>query len=541
MPKLTAIAGPDAGLTHELTLGSVTVGRHSANPVALKDQRVSRKHCELRRTASGSYQLFDLLSGNGTMVNGRVIQAIDLRPGDQISLGETVLLYSDSGTGVGESIQLMPTADATRVVVQTGSASGIVRTFPAELGSQVLRQAPNTSTDWLRQRLAHLAVMYEASDAIRRIEDVETLLTRLLELVLRTTEADHGCAMLWDAEAQMLLPKASRSTQPNSKEFVVSRTIAEHVYAKCEGVLVHDAKHDERFQGESIARLALREVICVPLHGRHQTVGVLFLDTSGEKSGRFTEDHLTLAVAIAHQAAIAIEETMHYQALLQAERLAAVGQTIAAMSHHIKNIMQGVCFGSDMVRRGLDSNDREMLTKGWRLVEKNQAKIDDLILDMLSYSKEREPLLEPTDLLSLAGDVIDIVRGRAMQLGIEIEWSPTELPRTACDSAGIHRAMLNILSNAVDALCETDDPKIRVTTFADDEAIEIRIADNGPGIEPAKIPDLFKPFVSTKGSRGTGLGLPVSRKILQEHGGDLLVESTPGHGATFSLRLPRRG
>src|SRR5204863_105137 len=100
----------------------------------------------------------------------------------------------------------------------------------------------------------------------------------------------------------------------------------------------------------------------VPMKGRREVVGVLFLDTqstlkqvvkSGLETTKFTEDHLHLASAIAHQAAIAVEESRYHEALVNAERLAAVGQTIAAMSHHIKNIMQGVRFGADMVRSAL--------------------------------------------------------------------------------------------------------------------------------------------------------------------------------------------
>ena len=99
----------------------------------------------------------------------------------------------------------------------------------------------------------------------------------------------------------------------------------------------------------------------MPMKGRHETLGVLYLDTHsqrrdvvgrGSAAGKFTEDHLALAIAIAHQAALAVEETRYHQAMVQAERLAAVGQTIAALSHHIKNILQGLRSGSDILEHG---------------------------------------------------------------------------------------------------------------------------------------------------------------------------------------------
>jgi len=544
--KLIVLAGPDAGSQFPLTEPRVTVGRHSSNTLPLQDHRVSRKHLELRLTLTGGHQLFDLESGNGTQVNGRHVQVIDLRPGDQIALGDTLLVYALDGGDATASVTLGPAPpDATRLVLQSTSEypSAIVKRVPTDAGRNALRQADAPGSDWLRGRLASLAAMYEASEVVSRVADVGELLARLLDLMLRTTDADQGCALLLDPETGALEPKAvrSRAGTPKGGEFVVSRTIADHVLKTGEGVRVADAAGDARFAGgASVARHRLREVICAPLAGRHGTVGVIFLDTLADTATdatTFTDDHLTLAVAVAHQAAIAVEDARHSAQLLQAERLAAVGQTIAAMSHHIKNIMQGVRFGSDMVRMGLN-DDRDLLLKGWRLVEKNQGKIDDLILDMLSYSKEREPALEQVDLLALAAEVIDIVRGRAERSGIAIEWQPVTLPLITCDPDGLHRALLNILSNAVDALSETDEPRVVVTTALADGYAELVVTDNGPGVPAARVADLFKPFVSTKGSRGTGLGLPVSRKILREHGGDVTVESEPGRGATFRLRIP---
>ena len=127
----------------------------------------------------------------------------------------------------------------------------------------------------------------------------------------------------------------------------------------------------------------------------------------------FTEDHLALAIAIAHQAALAVEETRYHQAMVQAERLAAIGQTIAALSHHIKNILQGLRSGSEIMKMGLkDKNDR-LIQQGWRIAEKNQGKIYDLVMDMLSYSKERIPAVEMADLNAVVEGSVRIDGGRA--------------------------------------------------------------------------------------------------------------------------------
>src|SRR4029077_18726581 len=185
-------------------------------------------------------------------------------------------------------------------------------------------------------------------------------------------------------------------------------------------------------------------------------------------TGKFNEDHLALAIAIGHQAALAVEETRYHQAMVQAERLAAVGQTIAALSHHIKNILQGLRSGSEILKMGLSSKDEALLQKGWRLVEKGQVKIYDLVMDMRSYSKEREPAIEETDLNEIVQDVTDLMEGRAKEVGAALEVQlDKKLPQVQADPEGVHRSLLNIVSNALDAVVDCAGPQIAVSTSID--------------------------------------------------------------------------
>ena len=554
MPRLIVLRGVDEGKQFDLPGPAVSVGRHSSNAVPLHDTQISRRHLELRPLPNGGFQVFDLGSGNGTLLNGQPVRAAALRSGDQIALGQSVLLYtSGRGDGPGgdeltERVRLLNRGAEQDVL------SAIVRTVGADAGSRILSQPHAAGSDWLKGRLAGLAALYETAEAVSHILDVNELLAKVMDLVLKSVDADHGCFML-RGETGALVPKAVRyrGGLNQQEELAVSRTIVDYVLKENHGVLVTDAATDSRFRGgASIHRHNIREAICVPMKGRREVLGVLFLDTqstlkqfvaSGREEGKFTEDHLKLASAIAHQAAIAVEESHYHQALVHAERLAAVGQTIASLSHHIKNIMQGVRFGSDMVRAAMTDGDRDLLGKGWKLVEKNQGRIDELILDMLSYSKEREPAIEPTDLNKLCEDVLDMVRGRAADRGVALDWRPgAGVAAVPCDPDGIHRAVLNLVSNALDAVADRPAPKVAVQAILEPDGrwAKVIVLDNGPGVPPELGDDIFKPFMSTKGSRGTGLGLPVSRKIIREHGGDIAVQSVPDKGSKFTLRLPMK-
>jgi signal transduction histidine kinase len=549
--RLIVLRGVDEGKQFDLADPVVTVGRHSANAVPLHDTQVSRRHLELRALPAGGYQVADLGSGNGTLLNGQPVRAAPLRTGDQLTVGQTTLLYT-AGRPAGEEL-----TDRVKLLARGADAdlpSAIVRTVGADAGSRILARPDAARSDWLKARLAGLAALYETADAVSHILDIDELLARVLDLVLRSTEADRGCVMLRD-QAGSLTPAAVRYRDGLSRqdELPVSRTIVDYVLKENQGVLVTDAQADARFRGgASIHRHNIREAVCVPMKGRREVVGVLFLDTHStlrelvaraEGDGKFTEDHLQLASAIAHQAAIAVEESRYHRALVNAERLAAVGQTIAALSHHIKNIMHGVRFGADMVRAALAGDDKDLLGKGWKLVERNQARIDQLILDMLSYSKEREPAVEPTDLNKLCEDVLEGVRGRAAEKGVSLEWHPGQgVGAVPCDPEGLHRAVLNLVTNAIDAVEDRPGGKVAVQALLepDGEWAKVIVLDNGPGIPADRLEAVFKPFESTKGSRGTGLGLPVSRKILREHGGDIVVQSVPEKGSKFAARLPMR-
>jgi signal transduction histidine kinase len=180
--------------------------------------------------------------------------------------------------------------------------------------------------------------------------------------------------------------------------------------------------------------------------------------------------------------------------------------------------------------------------KGWKIVEKNQNKISTLVMDMLSFSKEREPDLAAANVNAVVRDVVELMQTRAQEEQVELVCQPAEnMPDLVFDPEGIHRAVLNIVTNAVDAVSAADPPR-RVTVvtryLAEQSAAQIEIRDTGPGIAADLMDKLFSPFVSTKKSRGTGLGLPVSQKILAEHGGKISVESLPGQGACFTLELP---
>ena len=547
MPSLFVIQGRNRGSRYDLTNheGAMCIGREAGNFVQLDDNEVSRRHAEIRRIGE-TFVVGDLKSSNGTWLNSRKIERAELSSGDQIQVGRTILVYARDGVDV-------PAAGQVDIVPASNAADGsrIVRTaHEADISGDPLPD--DTQNRWLARARSNLQVMYRTALAVSHTLDIDELLGRILQLVFEWVEADRGCIMLLDPESKQLRTKARRDRRVGeTTSMAISRTILDYVLDRGEGVITSDAQDDDRFSGgNSVVRTGVREAICVPMQGRYGTVGVIYVDTTvplGDAIERgqrqFTDEHLKLLIAIGHQAALAVEDTTYYSAMVQSERLAAVGQTIATLSHHIKNILQGIRGGSYLVDMGLENDDLAVVRKGWDIVNRNQNKISSLVMDMLSFSKEREPDPVPSDLVALVTDIVETVQQRADEIGAVIDWAPpTDVPQLLFDPEALSRAILNVVTNALDAVEDRDGAAVTIHVECDTEAERVRVivGDNGEGMAPETIAEIFNLFVSTKGARGTGLGLTVSRKILREHGGDIRVTSRPGEGSTFVLEFPLR-
>ena len=567
MASLFVIRGRDQGKRFQLEESTLTVGRTQDATVRLHDTEVSRAHAELIRKGD-TYVLRDLGSSNGSFVNGQAASERELVSGDQIQFGRSLVLYTGF---VEESLENLEDKVDIIAKAESNDGSRIVASLSHSEGSDwMLPDVSSSSSPWIARARSNLQIMYRTALAVSHTMDIDQLLARIMEMIFEWVDADRGCIMLKDIDTDKLVPKVRRHRRGIRTEdkITISKTILDYVVQHNEGVMTSNASDDKRWDpAQSIVKLGVREAICVPMQGRYNVVGVIYIDTSitpqrmlmkEGSADQFTEEHLRLMIAIAHQAALAVEDTSYYKAMVQAERLAAVGQTIASLSHHIKNILQGVRGGSYLIELGLgdydkseepqseegearDDNAVETIRKGWGIVERNQERISSLVMDMLTFSKERVPDPVPSDWNAVGEEVVELLQMRAEEAEVEMEAHfDSKMPIILFDPEAMHRAVMNVVGNAIDACEECEGGKVHVRTeyLADEKIAHFIVEDNGPGIEPDDLEAIFNVFVSRKGGRGTGLGLPASRKTLEEHGGQILVDSQPGQGSRFTLELP---
>lgn len=232
------------------------------------------------------------------------------------------------------------------------------------------------------------------------------------------------------------------------------------------------------------------------------------------------------------------------QELVRQERLVAIGQTVARLAHYIKNILTGLKGGTYILNIGLDKEDTDKIRAGWEVVQRNIGRISSLVSDLLSYSKDREPDVQDCFPNEIVEDVCQLMEVKARESDIELvrDFDPA-IGEVAMDPDTVHRTTLNLVSNAIDA-CAFDlntvkDFEVRVETKrVGESSLQIAVTDNGAGMTGDVKEKLFTAFFSTKRGKGTGLGLLVTQKLIQENGGTINVVSQAGEGSTFTMTLP---
>ncbi|MBN2385190.1 FHA domain-containing protein [bacterium] len=536
---LEIIRGPDRGRIIALDREVSIIGRSKQCDIVLTDETISRQHIELSVLSleRGLLRLKDLDSRNGVFVNQKKETLKEIVSGDQIAIGDTIMLvrFYDSSRQIvlpGEEKSLDSDEQDTedRLVASIGVEQVNLSDFP--LG--------HIETDVLQKRLQTL---YKVSEVIISPLPLKEKLSRLLDTIIAVIPAETGFVAVINTETGLLEPMATVliqvSARPRSKK--VSWTIINKCMTDKCGILASDAARDKRFDAaDSILQEKIRSVLSVPLIFQDRLFGVIFLSTSQHLSA-YNEQDLEFLTGIANEIALLIERDQNLQAQIVREKLAEVGELVAGLSHYIKNILFALTESQQMIDRALKVNDYQTINMTWPIIKNSSERIADLVNNMLYFSKERKGELQPVDIRKTIADILKLYQPVFDRNDISIQTSfDPQLKTCQLDPHSIYRVVLNLVRNAIDAVMGTADPMITFTTHynQDRNTVEITVADNGCGIPHENLDKIFHYLFSTKGNEGTGIGLFISKRIVESHDGSLTVESESGRGARFTITLP---
>jgi signal transduction histidine kinase len=564
---LTVIQGADKDRRFELPDHEPQFIGRSSESLPINDSAISRRHAELTPD-EGVWYINDLKSQNGTYVNGvRIDRRTRLHVGDQIRVGRTVLVFGQTETRDPDIVRVVGKRHIDATIERSLQSSPLFSASANDDSLILAEPEPRAAA------VDHLRVIYKLTTLVTAgVLDRQELLKGVLDLVFAELHPERGCIMLAssvDAPEESLTPAAVKYREApldqESARIQVSRTILQHTMRQAEGVLSSNAMSDPRFaKGDSVQRLHIRSALCSPIRFRDRAFGAIYVDSS-IANYTFTAEQLALLNAIGQHTGLALANAELYEQKLQTERLATIGETVATLSHSIKNILQGLRGGADVVEMGLKKDDLKIAHGGWGILKRNLDRIISLTMNMLAFSRQRQAEPELARLNELIEECCSLLQAQCAARQVVLLFDPDhELPPVPIDSSLMHQAVMNLLTNAIEAVPATYGAVTVKTAYlpmapgAKEESrggirfsppaardltrqgpcFEIAVIDNGPGIPASKLPWVFEPFNTTKGVRGTGLGLAVARRVCEDHGGRIWVESEEGRGCTFRIRIP---
>jgi signal transduction histidine kinase len=392
-----------------------------------------------------------------------------------------------------------------------------------------------------------LDALFRVNNLMSAVGDLKQLLTMIMDESKQVASCDASALMLYDEETDELYFEVALGSAADAVKEIrlkADEGIAGACAQKRETIVVHDAAKDERHfkKADESSSFETRNLIATPLVRKDKLIGVLEVLNKSEGAD-FDDDDVQMIEYFADQSAIAIENAMLLEANLRNERLAAVGQAVFGISHYIKNILAGMKGSVSLCEMGMSGNNMDTIKSAWPILKRSQGKISSLVQDMLTYSKDREPEYEKVDpaqmVQEIAEEQSENSKGARAEFHLDADESIGEVMIDVCK---VHDGVLNLVVNAIDAVRELPGGEVWLAArpCADDsEFFELVIKDNGVGIPSEIQSKIFEPFFSTKGSKGTGLGLAVTRKVIEEHGGTLILNSELGEGTEFIVQLPK--
>ena len=225
------------------------------------------------------------------------------------------------------------------------------------------------------------------------------------------------------------------------------------------------------------------------------------------------------------------------------DNLSTLGLMVGTISHSLRGCLTGLNASLYLIETGFYRNKLAQIEEGLDVTKLMADRIRKLVLDILYYSKERDLEIEDVDVWQFSKEVAIHLETRIKAANIQfITQFPPGSGFLSIDPEKIRAAIINILENAMEACIEDTrhlSHWIRFTTKVDENTVHFEISDNGPGMEKEEAAKVFQLFSSTKGNRGTGIGLFVTRKVILKHKGQISVDSSPNEGTTFNITLPR--
>ncbi len=371
-------------------------------------------------------------------------------------------------------------------------------------------------------------------------ENTKDVLTTATSAIVERLGADHGYIVLKDDKGELVSVASICHDEQGDPQMTASNAVIDKVMESAVGIIIENAMQSPDFGADpNLQRFNIQCVICVPIKTADSTVGVIYADSS---SCKWDSSHLGLLEFIGRYMGLALNNICQQQKLRENTRLVATGTAALKLSHSVKNILQMIGGAAEIVDFGLRTNQIHRVKRSWDILKPNLERMRKYTLEMLDYSKDRPLKLDPCDLNRVIQSAIESLKSQLKQknskLNIRID---QKIPTIELDGERIHEMALNIILNAIDIVDEqVGIVSVETRYLPEQQEVLYAVTDNGPGITDEMKVKIFTPFESKKSKFGTGLGMPIAKQVVDQHGGRIEINTEIDKGTTFNIYLPAK-
>ncbi len=550
--KAYLVADPADAFTRPIPIESqrTFIGRASedGNQVRIDDRHISRQHACIHRD-EGQYVIEDLDSRNGTFLNQKRIDRAPLNSHDKISIGRHRYLFLVQPYPAGAPPR-QPPQEATATVsisLEELDLSAVWAQNASEATHGFLnRNATATADSEKADALAHqrLSLLYRLSEDLNAADKSGDVHAKGIELVMQAIPAAEFALVARPATAHagfnIEAIQFRQRQSDDDKPVPVSQTVFDWVFREKVALVSQNLGADQRFQdSESIQIHDLRSIVCVPIAEKEEVFGLLYAQANNLLSP-FNRDDAEFVSAVANEMALNIANIRLQRQMLRSTRMAAIGLTVSNLAHNIKNLLAVNQTAIQLMDTYVRAKDFDHIEKKWHWIKDSLEGISNLSADLLSYAREDQLWIKPIEVNQAILASRQIFDESTSQADVQIAYALTpDDPTWRLDEGQFQQALLNLVLNAADALKDSSAGRILIgTAIGRGGELLVSVTDDGCGIPAKNMSKVMDLFFSTKGSKGTGLGLPMVNKFVEKSGGELRIESEEGKGSVFTMAFP---
>ena len=398
--------------------------------------------------------------------------------------------------------------------------------------------------------IEQLSGLYKVTLSFYDILEMEQAYQEICTDISDILKVRQTILLLLDEQQKVFMPFASEGQMPAGLRIALQLPLEEVVdlYQKSEGqpIIVNDTGHVELFGAFVPEEVHERNVMIAWLLTKEKILGAIRVS---DKNDGFIDEDSKILIILANHMAVAMENADLYrnlqnsmaelretqEQLIQSAKLAAIGELASNVAHEINNPLTSIIGFAELSK---EDGDIESIRKSLDIIEKESLRARDIVKQLLGFARKKPLQLTEVNINAVVKEVVAFSSSQTRMGRVKVSEEYSDIPMTTGDVDQLKQVFLNIITNAIHSMPEGGDIAIR--TFTRGEYILVSLSDTGHGITEDVRNRIFEPFFSTKKEKGTGLGLSISYRIIQDHGGRIDVESEPGKGSTFTVRLPQK-